>query len=731
MSEKLNKHGKKTKFDINFAEDPVYADRVAGHLIPRIRIVRTNRYPLDEALWRFFNMWNVTKDGYHGYQGRAQLYVPEVRKNVEAQARALTKAAFPSEDCFDVTPGLTGTHRGAEAWRAMQHWAARGCNLPLKYFVAMRQECLYGTAPIFLPWGRINRREYRSRKDANGRIIKAPQDVEIFNGPDFIPRDIFRWYSFNEKRSDLRDGCFEINPVSPFELKRRNEMGLVANYERIMNGVSNAYLMEEFARDVMRANSQGLTIQYNMSYAGEATVRRVDDGGDPYGDRTYMCTTVFADMVFPEACEDDEDPEVPIPMMVEIWGNDTCGLIQRNPFYHQSPPYVVGRYIQPNPDECYGQGIPWATQYMQYETNVKAEQGMDSATMALNPIAVIDPGLAGASNEFNIEPGAIWWANPAGVKLTMMPDATPIAHTAISNLRAMMQDYSDRTPALPSQLMGKTRSATQSEIVQDALSTDQWLFQLQNEQTILTPMLQQWEALIDQHMKDDQLVMILGRNAADLKRTLMSRQDLLGRYAYEWKGASQVANKQVQGRQMLDGLKVFTSMPPEMRQGMNFNGAEFFKTLWTDFWMLKDADKILGQPEQMVTSDATAENHMVSKGLEIEVLWGDDDASHIAIHDKGIEEAKNQLEKTILMQHILEHKKNSDIKASIKQQQQIQQAAQGQLQQLQQKLMMAKVDNLEAKAHKANPGGNPGAMGNRSQMSPVGNAGDQASGVRA
>ena len=204
-------------------------------------------------------------------------------------------------------------------------------------------------------------------------------------------------------------------------------------------------------------------------------------------DASYMKTTIFADMVFPEACEDDEDPAVPIPMKIDIYGNSICGLIQRNPFYHQRPPYVVGKYIQPNADEFYGQGIPWATQYMQYEINSKAEQGMDSATIALNPVAIIDPGLAGASNEFNYEPGVIWWASPQGVKVTSMPDTTPIAYQAIQQLRTQMADYSDRSPALPPQLMGKSRTATQSEMVFDSLGVDNWLFQLQNEQMILTP----------------------------------------------------------------------------------------------------------------------------------------------------------------------------------------------------------------------------------------------------
>lgn len=702
----------KTKFDINFAEDQALAERVASHFSSRIRTVRNNRMPLEEALWRFFNMWNVTKDGYHNYSGRANLYIPEVRKNVEAQARQLTKSAFPSEENFDVSPGLTGTRRGAESWRSVQKWSMDGCDLPLKYFVAMRQLTLLGTSPIYLPWRKETRREFRSRRDGK-KILPTKQEVELFNGPDFVVRDLFRWYTFNPKKSDLSDGCFEIMACSLFELMALQKQGLLANFDEIVNGATNAYLEEEFARDIMRAESQGIQLQYNMAYAGQAQIRSPEDMKDrPEGDRAFMKTTIFADMIFPEGCEDDEDPEVPIPMKIDMYGNNICGLIQRNPFYHQRPPYVVGKYIQPNADEFYGQGIPWATQYMQYEMNSKAEQGMDSATLALNPIAIIDPGLAGASNEFNIEPGAVWWANPQGVKLASMPDTTPVSRAAISDIKQMMSDYSDRSPALPPELLGKSRTATQSNIVSSALNVDNWLFQLQNEKTILTPMLQQWEAITDQNMTDDMIVMILGRRAGDFKRTLLSRSDLLGRYAYQWKGASSNDNKQVLGRQMLDALKVITGMPPQMVQGLNFNGAEFIKILWSDIWSLPDADKILGQPEQLVTQDAEAENKMVKMGLEIEVGPMDDDQAHVEIHDKALGETKDQTQKMLLMQHILIHKKQQEQKKA-------QQMQQQQAQQQQQQMMMAM----------AQQGGKKG--GNRTQMSPNLNAGDIASGGRS
>lgn len=701
---------KKTVWDRNFAEDPVLAERTAAYFVPRIRVVRTNRLQLEEAWWRFFNMWNVTKDGYHGYTGRAQLYIPEVRKNVEAQARQLTKSAFPSEDCFDVSPGLTGTRRGAQAWKSLHHWAMVNCQLPRKYFVAMRQETMLGTSPIYLPWRKTVRHEFRSRRDGK-KIVPKKQEVELFNGPDFIVRDLFRWYTFNPKKDDLSDGCFEIMACSAQELAELHRKGELANYEEIKAGGGNAYTNEEFSRDVLRAESLGINIQSNTASAGSAEIRKDRDAQN--SDHTFMCTRIFAEMVFPEACEEGEDRDQPIPMMVDIYGNSKSGLIRRNPFYHQSPPYVVGKYIQPNADEFYGQGIPWAIQFMQYEINTKAEQGMDSATLALNPIAIIDPGLAGASNEFNVEPAAIWWANPQGVKFATMPDVSPIAYQAISQLRAQMQDYSDRSPALPPQLLGKSRTATQSEIVFDTLGVDNWLFQLQNENLMLTPVLQQWEALTDQNMNDDMLVMILGRRAGDLKRTLLSRQDLIGRYAYQWKGASAAANKQIVARQMLDGLKVVGSLPPGSVQGFNY--AEFFKVMWTSMWNLPDADKILGVPEEMATQDADAENKMVDMGLEVEVLPMDDDKAHIADHDKHLEMMKDKTAKLVLMAHIIEHKKQDEQKDMAKQQQ-------AQMQQAQMLMMQQQAQQGQQRR--------PGS-GNRTQLSPNASGGDMASGIRA
>lgn len=702
-----------TKFDRNFAKNPAVCERVVSELVPVMRQVRSDRQDLEETLWRFFNMWNVTKDDYHSYVGRSQLYIPEVRKNIEAQARQLTKSAFPGEDVFDVSPGLTGTRKGARAWRSYQKWAMDNAGLISKYFVAMRQMCMLGTSPIYLPWRKEVSHEFRSHKDKKtGKISPKRHEIDLFNGPDFIVRDLFRWYAFNPKKDDLNDGCFEYMPASLFDLQKMVRDGNLENYDEIIKTSSDAMNSEEFNRDVMRAISEGIQIQSNMGYAGEFSINKEDEDSPR---ASFLKTRVFKDLVFPEACEKGEDPQAPIPMMIDIYGNSKAGLIKRNPFYHQRPPYVVGKYIAPNPDEFYGQGIPWSIQYMQYEMNTKAEQGMDSATLSLNPIAIIDPGMAGGGNEFEMAPGAKWFADPKAVRLASLPDVTPIANQAIMQLKGLMSDYSDRSPALPPQLMGKSRTATQSNIVSESMNVDNWLFQMQNEIRILNPMLKQWESLADQNLEDDTIICILGRNALDLKRTLISKNDLLGRYAYRWKGATSSANKQIIARQMLDALKIILTLPPGTVKG--FNAGALINILMKDLWELPDAGLILGEQEEDPGQDAFTENKMASLGLEIEVLDEDDDATHMPIHDQGILKAKSQAEKESLMRHIMEHKKSDDKKKAT-------QAEAMKQAELQTQMMLAQGGGQGGGQRK------PGS-GNRSQLSPNASSGDQASGVRA
>jgi len=694
------------KWTYNFAAKPNIRDRIKEYFVPKIKTIRETRFGMEEEWERFYNMWSVKHDENHNYRGRSQLYVPEVRKNVESQSRQITESAFPTNNYLTCVPGKTGTRMGSELQLNIRKWQIHQAGLRIKFQVYARQSCLYGTSPVYVPWRKQTETVFRRLLSKNKTLKIGREEVDIFNGPDFVVKDLFKWYTFNPKKPDiLEDGCFEIQVLTESEIKNRKDLfGL----DKMLQGSSDAYSMTELERDVRRMEDMGLQLTTTGS-TGIATI----NNNEASIDSTYISALIFTKINLPEATESGEDPNKPIPVLIEIINNEHVGIIKRNPFWHQRPPYLAGKYILPNPDEFYGQGIPKAIQYMQYEINSKSEQCMDAGTYALNPITIIDPGLASQTSEFNMEPGAQWFCDPKAVKFGNMPDTTATGYQAISLIRSQMQEYSDRAPALPPQLLGKSRTATQSNIVNSAVQVDNKTFQLTDETLVLNPLMEMWESLTDQNIEEDQVIMIMGNQSKQWRRVLVPKNASLGQYQYFWKGSGSIGDRAILGRSIIDMLKVTAVMPPEDRMRLNIDYSEIFRMLWTNAYQLPDADKLFGQREQE-TTDPELEHKMVEIGINIEVLPGDNDPEHMKAHDLYLGAVKKKGIAEELELHIMAHIAQAEQKIQIRQE-----------------LLKRRQMLLQQAAQQKGNGATGIPQGNRTQPSPMATSGDMASGIRA
>lgn len=696
---------KKTVWDINFAEKAKIRNRVSEFFTKKVEAIREERDELERKWLEFFYMWNVQKDGNSLYNGRANLYIPEVRKNVESQARALTEAAFPNDDFLTCVPGKIGTNEGAEIQLNVRKHQIKQAQLRMKYHVFARQEALYGTSPVFVPWRKEARKLWMSAKSEKG-IKPKRTEIEIYNGPDFVVQDIFRWYALNSKNPDFQeDGCFYIDLIDRFELLAREKSGnLWGRHELERAGGEHLRAKNELEKYVERVEASGLLLE-NQGYVGEASFRRKEN--DPSS--KMMVTRIYTNIELPEACLPDEDPDVPIPVVIDIYDGKHVGCIKRNGFFHQKAPYVVGKYIQPNPGEFYAQGIPWAIQYMQHEINSKAEQAMDSATLALNPLAFIDPAFAGNQTDYMVEPGGVWFVNPQGVKLAALPDVSQVGYAAISQLSGQMAVYSDRTPALPPQLMGKSRTATQSEIVNTAVNVDLKSFQMNNELAVLEPLMEMWESLTDQNIEDKQILLLSGSDFQKARRVLVHKNKMLGKYVYEWRASSITQNRAILANQLINFMKVYATLPPEDKARAGVRLDEMIKILYREGFALPHMDRVFGLPSSQSTDPAT-EHEMLLEGIEISVSPGDDDQSHQKAHDEFMADPKlSEEQKAVLVAHIARHQAALEMKAR---------AAQMALMQRQ---MLMQNQQRE---------GNSVGSGNRTQLNPGSSVGDQASGIR-
>jgi hypothetical protein len=696
---------KKNVFEINYASSPKIRDRVEKLILPMIKERRLEREDMEEEWLEYFYMWNVSREQVSGYNGRAKLFIPEVRKNVEAQARQLVKAAFPNEDYVNCIPGPTGTHEGADLQKEVRLYQARRAKLRLQYYLMMRQECLYGTSPGAVYWKNVTRKIFTSVKK-KGKIITSPVDREIFNGPMLEVVDLFKWYVLNPYKMDFQeDGCFRDSMVNRFDIEAMEKMGRVYDLKKILDSSGDSLSSGELERYIEKVEASGLLLQRGGS-AGEAVRREELDV-----DSRILKTTVHLNLLLPEGVDKDhEDPNVPVPVVIDIYGNKHIASIMRQEEYFQAAPYVRGLYIMPNADEAYGQGIPKAIKYMQHELNTKAEQAMDSATLALNPLAFIDPALAGNMGSFEVEPGAVWWVNPQGVKLGSIPDVTATGYAAIAQLRSQMADFSDRAPALPTQLMGKARTATQSDAVSNAMSIDLEAFAQQNEELILVPTMDMWTSLTDQNITDDQILVLTGPKYRKAKKVLVQRAKLIGQYAYTWRGSSVGQNKAILTRQLIDFMKIVATLPPQDRMNLNARMDVIAKMIFTEGMDLPGADKIFGSP-QMESTDPVTELMLLKKGFEIEVLPGDDDAAHLLAHDAQMKDKELTDDmKEELSLHQARHAQQREYKRKMAEQQ---------------KMMMMQMQMMQEQQ------GNSKGSGNRTQLSPNSNAGNMASGVRA
>jgi hypothetical protein len=718
----MGKFGEKV-FDTNFALDNDCRERVTEVLTPQLEFVRDDRMSMEDEWEKFFHMWNVEHDDHHTYAGRAKLYIPEVRKNVEAQARQLTEAAIPNDDFFEVSPGSGGSKKGALIRKSIARWQIEKMALRSNLHVYNRQNVMLGTSPVAILWNKKTNQVFRRGRNDAGKMTVNREMIEQYNGPEFVVRDLFRWYAMNPlAKSHKDDGCFEDALIGHFELLRKIKEHKIPKslQEELLAAPGEAESMKELSKYIRRIEQTGIGLKSNQGYGGEIDLSKIKEV--PLNLRRHMLTSVFCPMVLPEACTKDEDPECPIPVQIELVNGKPVS-IRRNQFWHQQDPYLVGKYILPNADQFYGQGMPWALQYMQHELNSTAEQTMDSKTLALNPIALIDPALAAQLNDFEIAPAAKWFVNPNGVKFAAIPDLSGTGYQAMGYLRSQMQEYADRNPALPSQLAGKARSATQAGIVNDAVEVDLKAFQIQNEEMVLQPMLGMIESLTDQNIDDDQIIMILGRRASDWRRQLVKRGTALGTYNYFWSATKRNQNKPVQARQMIDMFKVIGSLPQDAQAALKFRWDEATKILWNDLLELPDGDKVIGSLDEMQAQDPEVEHKMLENGMELEVLTGDNDDEHLKKHDDHLKDLKPGSEQhRELAKHMFQHAMQKERKLRA-------QAAQQRIQQMMMQQMEQQAQAGQVGQGKA--GGGMQGSGNRTQLSPNTTSGNMGSGVRA
>ena len=88
----------KRSLDYNYAKDLDFSDTVGKNLLEIFEGVKTNRQEREERWQSHYRAWSVdATESDKGYDGMANLSVPQIRKEVETMSRRIYKGMFPDD----------------------------------------------------------------------------------------------------------------------------------------------------------------------------------------------------------------------------------------------------------------------------------------------------------------------------------------------------------------------------------------------------------------------------------------------------------------------------------------------------------------------------------------------------------------------------------------------------------------------------------------------------------
>ena len=679
----------------NYAKDADFARDTVTKMIGIWREVKSNREERERRWMDAYYAWSASPEEMaegRNYHGRANLKVPQLRKEIETMARRLVKGLF-KDDYLKAEPNRLENEKLAQV-NAMivRHFYDNKMNLKQSVMPWVKQGVTYGNSPIRQYWKKdVNKQMFRKREfklgadgilEPTNRIVY--EDVTLYDAPFAETCDLFQTWVYPDTAANPTQiqATFFRNKVSLSWLKQHEAEGL-------------CILPDDIEGMGMESTQEFEKTQERLAEFGASGFRTALPG-----EKMYDMMEIWTKIVVPGRKE-------PLSVVIEIL-NETHGIrIQQNPYWHQASPFQWMRYILPFPGDFYARGLPEAMIPMQHQLDDIMNQMMDSTTLTLNPITIVNPAFAPNADSFEVEPGAIWFADPAAVKQFNFPDLTSTGIQNAGLLKGMISELSDNQPQIPDPVAGKARSTGQAQMAIGEWQTDLFNFIEQVATEALGPFAAQTHALIQQNISDDAVIRITGKLANEWIFKVITPNDIVGNYDFKWIGSIQAEAQSVRTQQMMNLLKILPMIPPNA--GVRMNWQNFIIRILKDGFDMKNVEEVVETDNMQATVPPLLENKILEMGGEIEVRKSDNDEIHINFHNKLLE-SSDPLVRAKMQQHIAEHKIQAE--AKIREQQQMQQMQMMQMQQ-----------QVQGRGPK-----NP--QGNQQQLSEAANPGDLERGMR-
>jgi len=627
----------------NYATDPEIAGRAIEHVMSIWRNVVDDRIDLDSRMMQFYNIWSTIFDIRY-YEGRSQVYSPQLRKNVEFAIRNMRRNLFPTDDYFTIDSADSEEQTKAEKLKRFLLWQQVN-KIKVKRYVTpfLRQLMIYGWSPIKVVWNEQTKKIFvhenttelmteRMINPLSGQeeeisypeeVIKQVQkEVHTHREPTFLPIDVFSFYIYPATCWDTADAiaCLEEVSFNKQHLKDKREDGTYENVDELLKmepGNFNKRWQSKERRLETLGVGEGRGDKKTPIYRGVEYWGKFDLKGDG---KDIDCTITIAEDI-------------------------KCLQVRQNTFYDQEPPYLVAK-LDEMVGDFYGKGLIEPLQTLQYLLNDEKNELHDAMIYSLAPILKYDPGAVVDTNSLVIAPGAMWAMrdiDAAGFERP--PEVAQSGWVGIAAIQSEIDDYPgfERIPST-----GR-RPATQVQAIQQdrGISILDWSENV--EVQVMTPFIQKQHMLNQQFLDDETYFKVTGKPPER-----MSPEDLIGNYHFYWMGANQTQNLIVKSRQMIDFLNIALAIPPNPGEQIDFS--YIAKRIWQDGMGLDGVDKLYKSIsiENMMTPDE--ENMLMMMGKQVPVNEMDNDDQHIQSHMQLMRlPMLDEYKKSVVEDHIKAH----------------------------------------------------------------------------
>ena len=556
----------------NYAGREDVQKRVKAELLPYLQYIRDQRKTLDADFDAYHNAWALQHQE-QSYTGRANIYVPAVRRATEALIGQTSTALFPTEDYFGVAAqGPTATEADAAEVKAVLRYDLEDVvKLRAKRKEFLRQLLITGSSPVKVAWRNNRRVSLRPRRTELAKVIEIAEADDVTRvGPEFRVVNLRKFWAWpdNVDGLDETEIQFEDFDLDEWTLKRRAKRGLYLNVE------------EAIATAKKSPGGEDARSQTDYRGIGDSI-----EQASQLGPRHVGFSEVWTDFDL----DGDGDMQ---PCFIVVSTEGVCLRASRHPYWHQMPPYLMGR-IDTMTGELYGHSRIEAARFLQALLNDQTNQAIDTATLILNPVLQVITGGVLDPSTITFGPGAQWLVNqPNAVSPVPMP--VELVSASQANASITFQMIMDAMSAPPI-LQGKqgesrgARTATGIQILQrNALTPLQDTVE-DLELQVLEPAMKMLWQLEQQFRESGVWAKITGS-----EKKLVDPSQILGDFDFRWLASSQVSNAQARAAQSIQLLQVVGQILPLLQaEGIQVKPSVLVKRLYTDALGYKNADEFL------------------------------------------------------------------------------------------------------------------------------------------